>query len=293
MATAEDVIREAESRLGYYAPADPLPGSEAGRFWASKLGEDWLAGSSIEIAWCCLFVSMCCDLATGGHANQLVKGMGENWETCNCDRLLRRGANSQEVSKYDIKRGDLVIWDWDGNGSSDHIGIALGRVHDGCMDTIEGNAGNAVAKKVRYLSNTIHVVRPKYDGEPSPAPAPTPEDSLDIDGYWGNLTTAKFQSQLGTEVVDGYIDGQWRPNRDRIWAITDSTLRFDRGTGSPFVKRLQERIGATPDGILGADSVEKLQRRLCDMGYRVACDRWLGRETAAAVQNSLNDNKWR
>ena len=294
MATAEDVIREAEARLGYYAPSDPQPGSEAGRYWAQKLGEDWLAGPSWEIAWCCLFASMCCDLATGGHANQIVDGMGENWETCNCDRTLNRGARNQEINKWDARRGDLVIFDWDGNGSSDHIGIALGSPHDGVIDTIEGNTGNAVAEKTRYMSVVNHVVRPRYDGAPGPGPSPepAPDQPLEVDGWAGRLTISKLQSQLGS-VVDGVLDGQWRPNRERFWAITDDALRFDRGTGSPCVAKLQERVGADPDGVLGARSVEAIQRKLCEWGYTVDVDGYLGNASASALQRSMNDGRWK
>lgn len=295
MATAEDVIWQAESRLGYYAPNDELPGSEAGRYWASKLGEDWLAGPSWEIAWCCLFVSMCCDLATGGHANQLVDGMGENWETCNCDRTLNRGARNQEINKWDAQRGDLVIFDWDGNGSSDHIGIALGSPYDGCIDTVEGNTGNAVARKVRYMSTINHVVRPRYDGS-GPAPTPSPDDPIEVDGYWGNATTSKLQAQLGCDVIDGYIDGQWYPNREYYYRITDSTLRYDRGSGSPTIARLQRKVGAEDDGVLGPASVAAIQRKLQEWGYDVGpdgADGYLGERSAIAFQQSLNDNRWK
>lgn len=292
MATAEDVIWQAESRLGYCALDDPQPGSEAGRYWANKLGEDWLAGPSWEIAWCCLFVSMCCDLATGGHANQLVDGMGENWETCNCDRTLNRGARNQEINKWDARRGDLVIFDWDGNTSSDHIGIALGSPHDGVIDTIEGNTSNSVAEKTRDMSVVNHVVRPHYDGQPGPGPEPSPDEPLEIDGWAGRLTIAKLQAQLGG-VVDGVLDGQYRPNRDHFWAITDSALRFDRGTGSPCVERWQQRVGADADGILGPASVEAIQRKLCEMGYAVGVDGYLGNESAEALQRSLNDGRWK
>lgn len=294
MATAEDVIWQAETRLGYCALDDPQPGSEAGRYWANKLGEDWLAGPSWEIAWCCLFVSMCCDLATGGHANQLVDGLGENWETCNCDRTLNRGARNQEISKWDVQRGDLVFFDWDGNGSSDHIGIALGGTYDGVVDTVEGNTSNSVAEKTRDMSVINHVVRPHYDGQPGPGPEPTPDQPLEVDGWAGRLTIAKLQAQLGT-VVDGVLDGQWAPQREHYMGITDAALRFDRGTGSPCVARWQERVGAEADGILGPASVEAIQRKLQSWGYDVGpdgADGYLGNNSAAALQRSLNDSRW-
>lgn len=49
MATADDVIKVAESQLGYYAPNDPEQGSKYGRWMAKKTGQSWMAGPSTSI----------------------------------------------------------------------------------------------------------------------------------------------------------------------------------------------------------------------------------------------------
>ena len=37
MSGPADVLYHAAKRIGYYAPDDPEPGSEAGRYWAEHL----------------------------------------------------------------------------------------------------------------------------------------------------------------------------------------------------------------------------------------------------------------
>ena len=60
-AIVANVHARAAMRNGYYAPDDPEPGSEAGRYWAARTGQQWLAGPSDSVWWCMLFVSMCLD----------------------------------------------------------------------------------------------------------------------------------------------------------------------------------------------------------------------------------------
>lgn len=67
------------------------------------------------------------------------------------------------------KRGDIVLFDFNHNGTSDHIGIVT-KVGDGYIETIEGNTGNGsntngdgVYKRTRYKSNVNYFVRPAYN----------------------------------------------------------------------------------------------------------------------------------
>lgn len=67
------------------------------------------------------------------------------------------------------KRGDIVLFDFNHNGTSDHIGIVT-KVGSGYIETIEGNTGNGsntngdgVYKRTRYKSNVNYFVRPAYN----------------------------------------------------------------------------------------------------------------------------------
>ena len=63
MATANDVLDIARGEIGYKALEDPEPGSKYGRWMAEVTGEDWLAGPSTSIWWCCMYASWVLDRA--------------------------------------------------------------------------------------------------------------------------------------------------------------------------------------------------------------------------------------
>lgn len=85
-----------------------------------------------------------------------------------------RGMRSLEVSKYSMKAGDLVFFDWDHSGDCDHIGI-VESVGSSRITTIEGNTssgnsgsqsnGDGVYRRYRIYSQIAHAVRPKYEQE--------------------------------------------------------------------------------------------------------------------------------
>lgn len=164
--TADDIIRIAEKELGYYAPNDPERGSKYGRWMAKITGEDWMAGPSVEIWWCCMYVSWVLDQGK-------VKVPG--FPSQNTDLALNGGAKNLLVDRTAIKRGDILIFDWNwGTAATDHIGFAKGPVVGGYVETIEGNVSNSVQNKTRALSTIRYVIRPQYSTKPAPAPEPTP-----------------------------------------------------------------------------------------------------------------------
>jgi hypothetical protein len=69
--------------------------------------------------------------------------------------------------KSDPRAGDLVFFDWTGNGVADHIGIVESYRGGGLVNTIEGNTtgasyGDFVARKQRSLYNILGYGRPAY-----------------------------------------------------------------------------------------------------------------------------------
>lgn len=67
------------------------------------------------------------------------------------------------------KPGDIVLFDFNRNGTSDHIGLVISVNKNGSITTIEGNTGSgndtnggAVQKRERYRSQVNFFVRPKY-----------------------------------------------------------------------------------------------------------------------------------
>lgn len=69
------------------------------------------------------------------------------------------------------KKGDVVLYDFNHNGTSDHTGIIY-KVSGGKLYVVEGNTGSddncnggEVMKRVRVKANVNYVVRPKYTKE--------------------------------------------------------------------------------------------------------------------------------
>lgn len=65
-----------------------------------------------------------------------------------------------------VEAGDIVTFDWEGNGVADHIGFAAGPVKNGSLATIEGNTsagnnsnGGEVQERVRSVSDVAAFIR--------------------------------------------------------------------------------------------------------------------------------------
>lgn len=286
MSGAYNVLHSAASRIGYYAPDDPEPGSEAGRYCAKLMGEPWLAGPSTDIWWCMCFVTMCFD--ENGEL-ETIGGASYNTE------VTRSRTAGQHVGLYDGAPGDVVLFDWAGDGATDHVGIVEANLGDGWYQTIEGNtsgswagsqsAGNGVWRRQRHVSDGIAVmIRPNWDDDAESEanePAVTDDGKLVVDGWAGEATIGLAQEIAWGERSDSMITGQWigtEVYHDNITAIS-----YDDG-GSDLVRDIQTALGVTPDGYLGAETVRGMQARL-----GVSVDSYAGPDTISAWQRRLNE----
>lgn len=287
---ASDVINAAYGELGYYAPDDPERGSKYGRWLAELTGEDWLAGPSWEIFWCCMFASWCLD--QGGVEM-------DGFPTQNTDEALKGGARKYNIDNFtDVQYGDVIIFNWNWDDKTDHIGFATGEFDGYGFPTIEGNVGNAVQEKYRQLENVQYILRPPYDdyevdNDNSPSVSTDPKNnrdggSLDIDGIGGWNTIIDLQHQFGT-YEDGEISGQDRNNQKYFSNIYNVTWEEN---GSLLVRAIQRKVGVDDDGIWGYDTSCGLQKWLIDHGYdcgNAGVDGYFGHDSVCGLQNALND----
>lgn len=283
MATPDDVLAIARGEIGYYAPDDPEPGSKYGRWMAEATGEDWLAGPSTSVWWCMIFVSWCFDQA-GMQCDFLP-----SYNTDDCiSRAHACGCLLDDVRQ--AQRGDIVIFNWDWDGATDHVGLV--DYNNGAnLQTVEGNtsgsaygsqsAGNGVWPRTRGWESVAAVIRPPYDYGASETP--TGPYRVDVDGWVGKETVTAMQILAGT-TVDGIVSGQyeaWAENLYRLIAVD-----YDGGSGeSELARWMQERSGnPTVDGILGEESVKCWQRYI-----GVEADGYFGPDTATATQRWVNE----
>lgn len=287
MSGPADVLYHAAKRIGYYAPDDPEPGSEAGRYWARKTGQAWLAGPSTSIWWCMLFVSMCFD-----EAGQIDAIGGFSYNTDVTLAHIRNHPDAYFVSVAEAEPGDVVIFDWDDStAATDHVGIVEANLGGGVLQTIEGNtssgaygsqsAGNGVWRRQRSYG-IAYVVHPAWVGRgSSSAPEVKPSWWIDEDGAWGAQTGARFRGVMGLDAsatwteackrfqtfLNGALDAY------EIRKLTgDYKLEVDGVDGEKTWKCFQHfwNMSDIPgddslleeDGVQGVDTTTKVQKTL-------------------------------
>ena len=147
-------------------------------------------------------------------ASYVVDGQGidqNGMPTASC-AVMRNGAKAQgnwKRGKTDLKPGDLIQFDWNGDGAPDHVGI-VEAVMPSFVQTLEFNTTGAdgrsgsVARRTRSYDKVYGRVRLNFTQS---------SGLLTVDGKWGCDTTCASQQVHGT-YVDGIIDCQnawWRP----------------------------------------------------------------------------------
>lgn len=192
--------------------------------------------------WCAAFVS-----AVGALA-----GLGDAiLPECACgpmiDSYQKRGRFHRRIDG--IQPGDLLFYDWDRNGTGDHVGIV--ETADGLSCTvIEGNMSDAVGRRTvtKNWPYLLGYASPDFGGaearkkggeEPGITAVTLPllsrgARSLTVRAMQGVLIALGFS--CGPDGADGDFG-----------ANTESALR-----------RFQSGTGLAPDGICGSDSWKKL-----------------------------------
>ena len=293
MASAKDVLRIAASQIGYSRYADPQTGTKYGRWMARKTGQAWYGANGV--AYCAMFVSWVLN-----QAGQSVAGFPGAY----CPTLRQAAINNGlRVNKYNAQAGDIVFFDWGGDGVVDHVGIV--EINRGSyIQTIEGNTssgtsgsqgnGGGVYRRTRRWGVVNCIIRPRYGASSNAATTKKPSVStstnskLEIDGHWGPATGRKHQSVLGT-CVDGIVSAQPLENKKYLPScVSSGAWQFTSkcGGGSAMVAKLQTKIGCTPDGWFGPNSVKALQRYLGTTVDGVLSN---SSECVKAMQRRLND----
>lgn len=287
MATAQDVLSIAGAEVGYSRYADPQTGTKYGR-WYAGIGGSYYAENGVP--YCAMFTSWVFD-QTG------VPCAGLPGAYCP-DMLAAAREAGATVRLEDAQPGDVIYFDWNGDGESDHVGIVVANYGGSNFETIEGNtSGNAsgsqtnggmVARRSRSSAYVCGIVRPSYDGQGQAAS----DGLLDVDGWVGPLTVRTWQEQLGT-TRDGEVSGQMEEYAclfPRVSAIAYG------GGGSELMMAVQRRVGGIehPTGIAARGTVCMLQGWLQLHGYDVGSDEAgvLDEGTAKALQRSINEREW-
>ena len=161
MSTAAEIVSRARSYIG---TLENPAGSNNVVFNTDYYGH---AVSGSAYPWCCAFLW---DVFRMGGASDLFY---DGQRTAYCPALMSWGRKKGlEVKTADIRAGDIVFFDWNGNKDPDHVGLATGAISNGKFPTVEGNINNAVCAMTRQPGQVCCVLRPKY------APAESNSDLL-------------------------------------------------------------------------------------------------------------------
>ena len=302
MPTAQQVMVTACQEIGYSRWDDPEEGSKYGRDYATRHGAYFGASG---VPFCAMFVTWCFrqwDATPPGGDFAYVPHV-----------IQRAAATDQLVNKYDAEFGDIVCFDWDGDGVADHVGFVYEN-HGSYVQTVEGNTssgsggsqsnGGGVYSRARYWEDICAVVRPDYSDNtttPTTPAAPSynhPDKAVDgqqgiaEDGEWGPATVSRFQQVMGT-TVDGELDEDGSPAVEAFQRFLNSAVP------GPAQSALNGPASLTVDGVDGPHTWRVSQ-------YLVYCwhpeyvpggwsfGDWVdgedGTETVRALQRALNNS---
>jgi peptidoglycan hydrolase-like protein with peptidoglycan-binding domain len=220
------------------------------------------AVSGSGYAWCCTFVW---DIFRMTGASELFYDGGK---TAYCPNVDSWGKNNKlTVSKDSGKYGDIVLFDFNKNGTADHIGLIISKNADGSYQTVEGNTaigndsnGGEVMIRTRNQSVIKTIIRPKYT-EPTET-----GDSAKVEFIKGvqRATGAKVDGIAGSETLSKTITVSARINKRhavvRVIQTYLNYLGYDCGkvdgiAGTKFtaaVKKYQAANGCVVDGEITA-----------------------------------------
>lgn len=113
-------------------------------------------------AWCADFVRMA--YGEGVGLENLPEWYQNSANPAYCPQLYSEAKqNNAIVSVNEAKPGDMVLFDWDGDGNADHVGILENTGNGTTINTVEGNTGgngfsSGVASKPRDMSTVLAIV---------------------------------------------------------------------------------------------------------------------------------------
>ncbi|MBS4873963.1 MAG: CHAP domain-containing protein [Atopobium minutum] len=194
MSRVNEMLAAAAAEIGYNRFADPNPGTKYGRRYAQLVGNSYYGTNGVP--YCAMFISWLFDKL----------GIPEPFlPEAYCPYLKNRAKQAgMLVDKHSARPGDIVLFDWGGDGVCDHVGL----IEKNCgsyLQTIEGNTstgtsgsqsnGGRVARRTRSFSSVNCVVRPNYSSG---------EWLKNDTGWW-------YRNADGSYTTDGWqaIEGKW------------------------------------------------------------------------------------
>jgi N-acetyl-anhydromuramyl-L-alanine amidase AmpD len=232
-----NVIRLAASEVGY---SESPPGSNKTKYGA------WYGMDGVP--WCAIFVSYCFYLA-GSKLPPITTEKGFAYCPAGVSYYKERGQLDMNP-----RPGDIVFFDWQKDGTSDHVGIVESIASSNSVICIEGNTSNSdnsnggqVMRRTRNFSQIAGFAHPSASSESCPERNINSVDS--------------FAIQYSLESGDGYTKAQYKT----LAQILKSTgIKADRVTSHHNVSN-----GKTDPKNFSCDAFNRALSSVGYMGGRV------------------------
>jgi len=103
-----------------------------------------------RVEWCACFVSWCAD-----QCGYIESGLVPKFAGCVDGANWFKSNGKWQNRTYEPKAGDIIFFDWEGDGTTDHVGI-VEKCENGIVYTVEGNSGDA-CKQRQYAVGSSNI----------------------------------------------------------------------------------------------------------------------------------------
>ena len=107
-------------------------------------------GFDSRVEWCACFVSWCAD-----QCGYIESGLVPKFAGCVDGANWFKSNGKWQDRTYEPKVGDIIFFDWEGDGTTDHVGI-VEKCENGTVYTVEGNSGDA-CKQRQYTVGSSNI----------------------------------------------------------------------------------------------------------------------------------------
>lgn len=107
-------------------------------------------GFNSRVDWCACFVSWCAD-----QCGYIESGLVPKFAGCVDGANWFKSNGQWQNRTYEPKAGDIIFFDWEGDGTTDHVGI-VEKCENGTVYTVEGNSGDA-CKQRQYAVGSSNI----------------------------------------------------------------------------------------------------------------------------------------
>lgn len=237
--TAKQIIKYAVSQKGYREKPAGSNKTKYGR-WYGLNGQPWCA----IFVWACFYKCKATELYYGGHKTAYVPALA--------DYYIKE---KRMVKKTRGKAGDLVFFDFDKNGNSDHVGFVIKYAGNGWYWTIEGNTGSGsntnggqVQIRKRHTWCISHIARPRYKTTASKKKKPIKGSDKAKKTKKAKYPTLKVGSK-----------GKYVKKAQKLLKVKADGIYGPKTQAA--VKKFQKKHKLTADGVIGPKTWQALLKK--------------------------------